>query len=111
LENDVALNESKNNVNLSKKNLPKDLKILKIKGLEFQLFTLEEIEEKSKDGFGYYVFEEFRIKGSKIIISFENYWRYDSVLMGMSGRTDYEYRKVSGKWKMAKKMPRPNGIS
>jgi uncharacterized protein with ParB-like and HNH nuclease domain len=75
------------------------------------LFTPEEVEEKSKDGFGYYVFEEFRIKGSKIIISFENYWRNGNARFFTSGRTDYEYRKASGKWKRAKKMLRPNAIS
>jgi hypothetical protein len=109
LENEVALNESKDTVNLSKKNLFNDIKPLKIKGLKFQLFTPEEVEEKSKDGFGYYVFAEFRIKASKIIISFENYWVNGQFFI--SGRTDYEYRKVSGKWKRIKKMLRPNAIS
>jgi hypothetical protein len=111
LQRGLRLDEKKDVVNLSLKNIPRNLIPHKVKGVKFQLSTPEEVEEKSKTGFGYYVFEEFNVDGSKMRVSFNNYWRNTDARAFMSGSIDYYYRKISGKWKRVKKTQRPNGIS
>src|SRR4051812_25893594 len=74
LHRGLRLDEKKNAINLSTKNIPLNLLPHKINGVKLQLFTPKEVEDKSKNGFGYYIFNEFNVDGSKLRVSFSNYW-------------------------------------
>lgn len=78
--------------NISPKLLPK------INGIRIVLVSPEEIKERSKIHFGYYIFGEFKVKGGKVLISLGNNWR-DSRSGVTHQTTYYEYQKVKGRWK------------
>lgn len=73
----------------------------------FVLLSSQEIEEKVKTGFKYYAFEEFKVAGSRVSISFSRIYRdsgFQKRWSGSSGSPDitngirYEFRKFYGNW-------------
>lgn len=98
--------EQKETVYLSTKNLPPKF-MPKVPGIIFVLLNLQEIEEKVKNGFGYFAFEKFMVKGQKVLVSFGYNYRdtgFAARCPGSAGSPNstngirYEFRKVKGKW-------------
>ncbi len=92
-------------IHLSTKNIPSNF-VSKFFRITFVLLNPQEIEEKVKTGFRYYAFEEFKVVGSRVLISFSHIYR-DSGFQtrwGSAGSPNstngilYEYRKFSGNW-------------
>jgi hypothetical protein len=79
----------------------------KVSGISFVLVSPQEIEEKVKNGFGYFAFQKFRVEGRKVLISFSYIYcdtGYKFRYPGSSGSPNstngirYEFQKVKGKW-------------
>ena len=98
LNRGLRVGERKDVVYLSTANISPEL-VPEIPGVNFTLLSPEEVEGKSKTGLGYYAFGEFKVKGSKVLVSFGYTWRNDRGRAISYQMTYYEYRKVSGNWK------------
>lgn len=80
----------------------------KVLGISFVLVSPKEIEERIKNGFGYFAFQKFKVEGQKVLISFCYNYR-DTGFKDRNPRTSgspdssygisYEFQKVRGKWK------------
>jgi predicted nuclease of predicted toxin-antitoxin system len=101
LNRGLRLGERKEVVYLSSENLPPNFKP-KIRRIKFVLVNPEEIEKRSKEGFGYYAFGKFEIKSSRILVSFHDLWRSPLSRFNLYRETEFEYGKVSDRWKMIK---------
>jgi predicted nuclease of predicted toxin-antitoxin system len=98
LNRGLRVGERKEVVYLSTENISPEL-VPEVRGINFVLLSPEEVEEKSKTGLRFYAFGEFKVKGSKVLVSFGDTWRNDN-WRAMSYRTTrYEYRRVSGRWR------------
>jgi hypothetical protein len=84
--------ESKNVVLLSTENIIPS-KLPTIRGIKFKLVTPFQIRQTREDGLSYYAFQQFRVRGSKIVIRFGVYYRRTNARGG-----EYEFRKRKGKW-------------
>lgn len=98
--------ENKEVIYVSRENIPHNF-VPNFFHMTFVLLSPQEIEEKIKTGFRYYAFEEFKVAGSRVLISFSHIYRDSSFQIrrgGSSGSPDltngirYEFRKFSGKW-------------
>lgn len=96
--------EKKGVVYLSTENIS-PIFIPKVSGINFVLVSPKEIEGKTNTIFGYYTFGMFKVKDSKIFVSFGNVYRDSRIpCSGCSGSASstngisYEFRKVKGKW-------------
>jgi predicted nuclease of predicted toxin-antitoxin system len=98
LNRGLRVGEKKDVVYLSTANISPQL-VPEIPGASLALLGPEEVEEKSKTGLGYYEFGEFKVKGSKVMVSFGHTWRSDRGRVISYQMTHYEYRKVSGMWR------------
>lgn len=103
LNRDLRGEEKKNSVYLSTENMPSNLETIRIKGVKIQFKTSEEIEEVSRFGLRYFVFEDFKVENSRILVSFCDRWIKWGAFLERA--FDYEYRKASGKWKRVKPFP------
>jgi hypothetical protein len=82
---------------LSSENISPGL-VPRISGIRIVLVSPEEIKERSKINFWYFAFGEFKVKGSKVLVSLGNNSRH--VRSGATYQTTYyEYQKVKGRWK------------
>ena len=98
--------EKKETVYLSTQNLPPNF-APQVSGINFVLLNPQEIEEKVKNGFGYFAFEKFMGKGRKVLVSFGYNFR-DAGFANRNSNSGnppdstnggrYEFRKVKGKW-------------
>ena len=88
--------------NISSKDIPKIL------GINFVLLNEQEIEEKIKNGFGYFVFQKLKTDKVKTSVCFEYNYQdesYRHLYPNSSGSPDtitgilYEFRKINDKWK------------
>jgi hypothetical protein len=84
--------ETKDVVNLSKENIVPSA-LPQIRGIKFELITPLQIQQKSKEGFSYYAFQQFKVRGSKVLVRFGVYYRRTNARGG-----EYEFRKRKGKW-------------
>ena len=107
LNRHIYKDETKEIVYLSTKNIASKY-IPKISGINFILLNEREIADKTKNGFGYHVFQKLKIDKIKTSICFEYNYRDDGYRfrnLGSSGSPnsvigiEYEYRKVDGKWR------------
>lgn len=98
LRRGLRVGERKDVVYLSTENISAAL-VPEIHGINLVLVNPEEVEEKAKNGFAYYAFGEFKVKGSKVLISFGETWRNDRARALSYRTTNYEYRMMSGRWK------------
>ena len=101
LSRGLRIGETKDVVYLSPENISPEL-MPEIRGVYFILVNPEEVEDKSKSGFGYYAFGEFKVKGSKVLVSFGDTWRNDRAGAVSYQTTHYEFRKTSGRWRSKK---------
>ena len=98
LSRGLRIGETKDVVYLSTENISPEL-MPEIRGVHFILVNPEEVEEKSKNGFGYYAFTDFKVRGSKVLVSFGDTWRNDRGGAVSYRTTHYEFRKMSGRWR------------
>ncbi|MGI9036817.1 MAG: hypothetical protein ACR2GD_12370 [Pyrinomonadaceae bacterium] len=79
----------------------------KVSGINFVLLNPQEIEEKVKNGFGYFAFQKFEVEGRKVLVSFGYNYRDTGFAArnpnsgGSPNSTNggrYEFRKFKGKW-------------
>jgi hypothetical protein len=90
--------EKKWDVFLSTENII-STQIPKITGINLILISKEELEIKRKTDFCFYSFSDFKIKGSKVLVSFGRTW-FSTSKWGIRGESsNYEFKKVKGKWK------------
>ena len=98
--------EDNQTIYLSTENIPSKT-VSKLHGINFELVNLQEINEKAKTGFTYYAFQEFKVIGSKVYVSFAKVYvdsGYTERNPGSSGSPDtitgirFEFSKITGKW-------------
>lgn len=98
LNRGLRVGERKEEVYLSTENISPAF-LPEIRGVKIVLVSPEEVEERSKTGFGYYSFGEFKVSGSKVLVSFGDTWRNDRGGGHSYRSTHYEFRKVAGRWR------------
>lgn len=106
LKRHIYKDEKKEVVYLSTKNISPKF-VSKVSGINFVLLKPEEIEEKIKNGFGYFVFQKLESDRIKTSVCFEYKYLdtgYRNKTPGSSGSPftvngiSYEFRKINDKW-------------
>ncbi len=95
---DLVESENRKIVYLSMENISAEL-LPQLPPINFILLSEEEIEAKTKSGFGYHAFGEFKTKGSKVLVNFTYRWENSSFGTLSYNGTRYEFRKIKGRWK------------
>jgi hypothetical protein len=94
----LSIGEEKDVVPLSLENISPQ-HVPKLQGLSFDLLTTQEIKEKTQNGFTYFWFGKFIIKGTMVQVEFGDTSLYARGEEAHSNSVKYEFRKVKGKWK------------
>jgi hypothetical protein len=94
----LSIGEEKDVVPLSVENISPS-HVPKLQGLSFDLLTTQEIKEKTQNGFTYFWFGKFIVKGTRVQVEFGDTSLYARGEEAHSNSVKYEFRKVKGKWK------------
>jgi hypothetical protein len=95
LERGLRVGEVRGEIYLSTENIS-PLILPEISGVRFILLDPNEKDKRPKAGYTIFEFSDFKVKGSKVLVSLTKSWSYDR---GQSTKVTYEYRKLSGKWR------------
>jgi hypothetical protein len=94
---DLASDERAEALNISTENIS-TTPLPKIEGLTFVRLRPAEIRQRVQNGFLYYKFGRFTIRGNRIRATFGHYFENVQGQASYSGGLVYEYRKVGRKW-------------
>jgi hypothetical protein len=100
LERGLRVGEVRGEIYLSTENIS-PLILPEISGVRFILLDPDEKDKRPKAGYTIFEFSDFKVKGSKVIVSFTQSWSYNR---GHFTKVTYEYRKTSGKWRGKQKL-------
>jgi hypothetical protein len=100
LERGLRVGEVRGEIYLSTENIS-PLILPEISGIRFILLDPDEKDKWPKAGYTLFEFSDFKVKGSKVIVSLTKSWSYDR---GQYTKVTYKYRKVSGKWRGKEKL-------
>ena len=95
LERGLRLGEVKGEIYLSTENISPQI-VPKLSGVKFISLDPKGKDDWPKAGYSLFEFSDFKVRGSKVVVSLTDSWSYDP---GQYRKVTYEYRKASGKWR------------
>ena len=94
-ERGLRLGEVRGEIYLSLENISPHI-VPKLGGVKFISLDPKERDAWPKAGYSLFEFSDFKVRGSKVVVSLTDSWSYDP---GQYKKVTYEYRKVSGRWR------------